>query len=137
MRIHTSLDASAFYQCVLDAGLTAEVLTTHGSRTHTTAYDVRLSGNGRGVNGPNGSFQSATWDEWGVFFALLFSADNNATAGTGKYAIYTSWAEFHQLTDFRFYDETLPEDTHKVHKWNPDFSGRFYCDKCDASFRRR
>jgi hypothetical protein len=59
-------------------------LERHGSRSRDHAFDVKLEGESRrrpngGSSGVEyGSGYAATWDQWGVFLAVLFDLDPNA-----------------------------------------------------------
>lgn len=132
MRIHTNLDWSTVYDVGRRAGVIFEVFEDKGSRKRDRAFEIRLSGSGRMTTGPDGLFQAATWDEWGVFFALLFAKDASAIAGQ----MYNGSDEFHSRTAGRFSDLTIPKDTHKQHRWE-FHNDRSYCTKCSASFSWR
>lgn len=62
-------------------------LSRHGSRSHGTAYDVALVGDGtvnrRRTQADRDEF-AATWDQWGVFLAELFLIDPDMKAGPYK-----------------------------------------------------
>ena len=78
MRIHSNV---LTYQDVYDAARHAkahlDTASQHGSRSRSHAFEVKLRGlSRRRPNFYNGDGQyAATWDQWGVFFGLLFEAD--------------------------------------------------------------
>lgn len=82
MRIHTDhLTTSDIYTAARHARVDVVVLTEHGSRSRDHAFNVKLEGESR--RRPNGgasgkgyaSGYAATWDQWGVFLAILFDID--------------------------------------------------------------
>lgn len=146
MRVHTNLKFREIFEVLRRSGapVDAEVLTEHKSRTHDRAFEVRLSGHGGMTNSGNhgaGSFQGATWDEWGAFFGALYDMDPEARCGgTAERPIYRDRLHFHFLTGDRFqkwfpHDQHmgtyLPADTHPRHHWAYESEG-FYCTKCTA-----
>ncbi|MGO1566441.1 MAG: hypothetical protein ACTHXC_00325 [Brachybacterium sp.] len=138
MRLHTDkISASDLLEATRDHLPGVHVkLATHGSRTRTQGFEVRLEGNGHPVNSGNrgaGDTRGATWDEWGVVIARLFDVDPDALWGSNKYPVYQSRGAFHVQTDWRFEDLELPEDTHRRHHWEFTEAPReFACTKCTA-----
>jgi hypothetical protein len=124
--------------------------TKHGSRKRKHAFNVLLTGESR--RRPNGGSRgagddyAATWDQWGVFLAVLFDADPNMVTPH-----YADAAEFHQRTSNRFdsdgslraidsdsgeSSEFWPADAHGDHTFR--FSGvprQQNCTKCSATQR--
>jgi hypothetical protein len=71
----------------------------HSSRSHRTAFEVRLTGDGtqnRRRTQDNEDF-AATYDEWGAFISRLYDRDVTAKIGP-----YESRADFHQRTCNRY-----------------------------------
>lgn len=136
MRIHSDLiTASDIYTATRDLpGVYAEV-TTHGSRSRRSAFEVRLEGNGYARNtgnaGADNYENAATWDEWGVVIARLFDIDPDAFCGTAKYPAYRNAEDFHAQTDNRFMSGEMPDDTHKRHSWEWS-NGNAICKRCSA-----
>lgn len=104
MRIHTDrLTESDIYTAARHARADVVVLTEHGSRSRDHAFNVKLEGESR--RRPNGgasgkgyaSGYAATWDQWGVFLAILFDIDPDAFTPYDK-----SGAYFDQRTNWRF-----------------------------------
>lgn len=134
MRIHTDKLTevhSAIRNTIFNVlpGVSAEI-DWHKSRSRDGALELRLTGNGYASNFGEG--QAATWDEWGVVFAAIFSVDPDATAGgTSKQPIYAGRDHYNLVTGHRFTPDGLPEDTHKRHKWIRNYAGTG-CSKCSA-----
>lgn len=135
MRIHTD---SIKYSDLLDAAKVARVeveITSHGSRKRDHAYNVNLTGESK--RRPNRRHESdefaATWDQWGVFIAHLFSVDSDAVFGS----MYDGEDEFHYRTAYRFDIEGFwPADAHGDHRFR--YNGVPYqqdCTKCSATQR--
>src|SRR3712207_5740771 len=94
MRIHTDTVTELHIRAALRAATDASNgvrsvdvtrLQRHGSRTHSHAWDVILTGsNPRRQNG--GPDYAATYDEWGWFLAYLYGIDSELrTAGWPGY----------------------------------------------------
>lgn len=135
MRIHTTLNGSDFTAAARKAGVSFERCSLHGSRTHTRAYDVILSGSSprrrnTGQSASRTDDYAATWDEWGIFLAELFRRDP-AT----KCTYYRDAADFHWQTDGRFKTLTLNEQ-HRTHNWIRGVPYKATC-KCGATMRWR
>jgi hypothetical protein len=82
MRIHTHTadrgtirDAMAYASNRSGRRVYAIRADEYGSRTHTTAFDVSLSGSARHRSQADRDEFAATWDEWGWFLAFLFAHD--------------------------------------------------------------
>lgn len=99
------------------AGVTFERLTVHGSRTHDHAYDVILSGSGTRSGWPGRDYQTATWDEWGIFLDVIFRRDPAASCRAYGSADHFRWA-----TGGRFDALDLDGQHHRRHRWV--YSGR-------------
>lgn len=137
MRIHTSLTEGDVRMC-LPSGVSFEVLTEHGSKTHERAFEVQLSGpygRGRYTNtGTRGAgyVKAATWDEWGILLGRLFRLDENARVGSlGKNTIYADARDFRYRTGQRFTARFDVNDQHAYHKWINWNYGTAEC-KCGA-----
>jgi hypothetical protein len=120
-------------------------LTGHGSRKRDHAFDVTLTGESRrrpnsGAGG-SGDEYAATWDQWGVFLAVLFHADDSVTTGP-----YADAEAFGRATFWRFDDRSAevdyatepvfwPVDAHGDHTFR--WAGVPFqqsCTKCSARF---
>lgn len=135
MRIHTdSIQYTREIRDILPAGVTAQVLNSHGSRKRLRAFELQLSGTSRRSNQSN-TARAATWDEWGVVLAALFELD---PAMVTEY--YESAEYFHWATAGRFKLITASEQ-HSWHKWSafyPVVTGRYAvssCEQCGATQR--
>lgn len=139
MRIHANnLTTSEIYKAARIARVEIEHLTEHGSRKRAHAFEVKLSGESRrrpNNNGAHGDVFAATWDQWGVFLAYLFDADNEITIPTA----YVDRENFQFKTDARFvkigggWDNYWPADAHGDHTFR--YAGIPYtqsCTKCSA-----
>lgn len=164
MRIHTDrLHLSDIYSAAVIARVFADV-TEHGSRSRAVAFNVTLSGDSRrrvnaGTSRTIDRFNrphAATWDQWGVFLAVLFEADANRH-GRGMFTPYDASAEhFAARTADRFGapEDTVdpddngagyvrrfvaygwPEDAHGDHSWQrPGRPGKRQCRHCSAEER--
>ena len=120
--------------------------TEHGSRSHGTAFEVSLEGNGYARNtGTRGAARDgydeapkgATWDEWGAFIAALYEIDPDAVWGSVKRPVYRNKDNFDFMTYDRFAATPghLPADTHKRHNWMFAIPREQVCSKCSA-YRR-
>lgn len=139
MRIHANtLTTSEIYKAARIARVEIEHLTEHGSRKRAHAFEVKLSGESRrrpNNNGAHGDVFAATWDQWGVFLACLFDADNEITIPTA----YADRSDFQYRTDARFikigggWEDYWPADAHGDHTFR--YAGIPYtqtCTKCSA-----
>jgi hypothetical protein len=109
MRIHTNVLTPLDVFEAARISRTQVVWTVQGSRIRTRSIDVSLTGESRrrpnsGKRGAGWSSEyAATWDQWGVFFAVLFDRDPAAVCGAGlKSATYRSRDDFHWQTCDRF-----------------------------------
>ena len=134
MRIHTdNIEAVHVALCKATSQLPGvwATVSRHGSRSHAGALEFSLTGNGYRKNtGTRGASDDigATWDEWGVAFAAIFTADPEALAGSVKHPTYDGADDFHRKTGYRFSEDGLPDDTHKRHNWQ--FGGMSQGDSC-------
>ena len=139
MRIHANtLTSSKIYEAARIARVTVEHLTEHGSRKRAHAFEVKLSGESRrrpNNNGAHGDVFAATWDQWGVFLACLFDADDSIIIPTA----YEDRDQFQYRTDARFvkigggWENYWPNDAHGDHTFR--YAGIPYtqgCTKCSA-----
>jgi hypothetical protein len=142
MRIHTdALTSTDIHQAALIARVDyAEGgFTIHGSRTRSRAFNVTLTGESR--RRPNRGTSrdrynpdyAATWDQWGVFLAVLFDRDPDMVT-----PYYADRDDFNYKTDARFtkigggWDDFWPADAHGDHSWEyraPRVRG---CRRCSA-----
>ena len=142
MRIHANtLTTSEIYKAARIARVEIEHLTEHGSRKRAHAFEVKLSGESRrrpNNNGAHGDVFAATWDQWGVFLACLFDADNKITIPSA----YEDRDQFQYRTDARFvkigggWENYWPNDAHGDHTFR--YAGIPYtqqCTKCSATQR--
>jgi hypothetical protein len=143
MRIHTDkITTIDVYRAVIGMHGVSVDVTEHGSHSRARSFDVSLTGtSGRRTNtGRYGApvdddTFAATWDEWGIFLAYLFSVDPNAWAGgTRKRPIYDGREDFHSATGGRF-RSLKQEDQHKNHRWQRVSEGITLCaqEGCSAS----
>lgn len=145
MRIHANtLAPHQIYEATCAAGMTGVdvTLTDHGSRSRARAYDVKLTGtssrrpNGSNRDGESTDNYAATWDEWGMFLAALFAADDSLTIPH----VYADVDDFHFKTGGRYHDLTADEQ-HKHHRWEyagTAVTGAYMvhnCKTCDATRR--
>ena len=140
MMIHTNvLTRDEIAAAARRAGVSFERLEQKGSRKRARKFDVILEGSGRtgGAWGNSGSYGAAqyvaaTWDEWGVFLAALFTADPEAWTDA-----YTSAEHFRWSTAGRYDGLDIAEQC-KRHRWDytgPNMTGAYavhQCRKCDA-----
>lgn len=145
MRIHSNtLTSKDVYDAARVARATVETLSEHGSRKRAHAFEVKLSGESRrrpNNNGAHGDVFAATWDQWGVFLACLFDADNSITIPTA----YEDLNVFHYQTGNRFNPDRndrgeasgyWPADAHGDHTFRYAGIPRTRaCTKCSASHR--
>lgn len=131
MRIHLNLTAPEVDH-LLDAarraaGVQFERKSHHGSQSHTMAVDVILSGdaphriNSRDTYAEN----AASWDQWGIFLAVIYAADP-----TAKSWAYDDAQDFHEQTGNRFNASapdairvdsmSSPQYQRTSHKWKLD-----------------
>lgn len=157
MKIHTTLSRPKMLDALRHSGapIYFHKLEEVGSRTHRHGYHVTLEGSGgrnnTGLYGA-GTYNGATWDEWGAFFGALFELDPEARCGgTVANPVYRNAGHFHYLTAERFiqrFEGTgntvgatvqpthLPVDTHPRHRWERDGWGpnaERKCAKCTAT----
>ena len=141
MRIHSDILSRTD---VTNAARTAlayfDSLTEHGSRKRDHAFEVKLrGGSNRRPNFYNGSGDyAATWDQWGVFFSVLYDRDPNMVCGSA----YSDREDFDLKTSGRFAaffgsrDETgnyWPADAHGDHTFRYSGTPRQQeCTKCSA-----
>lgn len=141
MRIHsdnlTSSDIGAAAQAARIMVVTND---QKGSRSRDHAFEFSFSGSGahrsqwRAMN-----HRAATWDEWGIALAHLFTVDPDAIVPQ----VYESAEHFHWATGNRF-SALLPADQHLRHNWlSGDAGGRSVTGtyvvqscKCGAITRR-
>lgn len=124
MRLHSDkITESDVYRATRASGMHGVFveMSEHGSRIRDHAFEVKLTGtsNRRPNSGQCGAGDdyAATWDEWGMFLADLFSIDPRMVAGQSGRPAYDGAENFHGATWGRF--ETLTADNqHKSHTWN-------------------
>jgi hypothetical protein len=146
MRIHTdTLTTRDIFDASRIARVTFDRFTEHGSRSRKRAFDVTLTGesNRRPNNGTShqtkgGDDFAATWDQWGVFLAVLFSRDPDMVT-----PYYADANEFHGQTAHRFDAEVHRTDADQTQWWPTDAHGDHHfkydgtpyeqkCTKCTA-----
>jgi hypothetical protein len=140
MRIHTcgAITEDDIRHAAARAAVTFETLTQHGSRKQHTAYNVKLLGSSpyrpnSGHRGADGDAHAATWDEWGIFLAWLYSLDPFMATPYDQSADH-----FHWRTDRRFVYLHRVEQ-HRRHKWEPNMYPRAcYSEQfCECGARNR
>lgn len=141
MIIHTTASADTLYHAARVARVDFDRFTERGSRTHTRAFDVTLTGESARLpnGGRSGGYRygadnahAATWDQWGVFLAAIFDADPAA-----KMTYYKDKADFHWQTSDRFdtdENDGWPKDAHGDHAW--EAVGRIVTGRGDAYAQR-
>lgn len=140
MRIHSDVLATPeFRQAAYLAGVDLIEFDESGSRSRARAFKFSLSGSSpyqRGFGASKNGEHAATWDEWGIFLAVLFGFDPNAHCGKNS---YLSAEHFHWVTGNRF--ETLSvDDQHKSHIWGygqPSATGTYSVSNCACGAIRR
>lgn len=117
----------------------------HGSRSRAGAVEMKLTGNSprhpnSGRWGADTYEYAATWDEWGMVLAAVYAADPDAICGSVKHPVYAGADDFHRQTGERFAGiqkgeapNSLPADTHALHRWEPVRAGAQQCRKCTAT----
>jgi hypothetical protein len=132
MKIHVSNSVTP--EILRKAAEVANVGMTFGecdSRSADHAFDILLTGHSKYRNMSN-TGMSATWDQWGVFLAYLFSQDEDMICGTVKRPTYNGFGDFNWQTDYRFARYGFPEDAHGDHKWIVGEPYRQTCKHCSA-----
>lgn len=146
MRIHTDkLDENDMLTAAIHAGVIMHRLSRHRSQSRDHAFDFYLEGSGRtggqwGNTGTSGAspVRAATWDEYGIFIARLYTKDPEAHFGKNS---YQNAEHFHWVTGDR-YKTLTPDQQHLKHIWDYTGSsaGGIYhvstCKKCPAILRR-
>lgn len=129
MRLHTdTISESDVYAAARTARVDLVGFSRHGSRKRDHAFEVKLEGEScRRPNHGKAGWDSdygyaATWDQWGVFIATLFSVDPDAIIG-----MYPTRNAFDAFTRYRFDADSFPSDYHGDHSWNGST-----CRKCSA-----
>lgn len=152
MKIHTDrLTMSDLFDAAKIARVEFDRLDQKGSRSRARAFDFTLTGesrrrpNNRGQGDPDA--YAATWDQWGVFLAVLFDRDDERTFEPSQpmsCTYYADRAEFIYRTNARFtkigggWDNHWPHDEHGDHRFK--FAGTPFeqsCTKCSAVTRWR
>lgn len=142
MKLHSAKITSAdVYAAARRAGVSVNELTEHGSISHGKALSVYLEGSSSRQSNQR-DHKAATWDEWGVVMADLYTIDPDAMWGNPRWG-YTSAEDFHTKTQNRF-AEGMPHDMHMQHKWVYDYQRSLplsdvayhYCSRCSATTRR-
>ena len=93
MRIHTNdLTHNDLLTAALHAGVILHRCTEHRSQSRARAFDFYLEGSGItggqwGNTGTHGAapIKAATWDEYGIFIARLYTKDPEAHFGKNSY----------------------------------------------------
>lgn len=131
MRIHANTLTPAHLQ---DAAARAGVRvhwTRHGSRSRAYAYGITLEGSGANTNtGRYGASDTpgATWDEWGIFLAAVFTHDPTVTIPR----VYVNADHFAWATGNRYAD-LVPGGQHRRHRWDysgDSVTGSYYVNAC-------
>jgi hypothetical protein len=140
MRIHTDATRETIHRAAILAGVQLVKCEQHKSRTHDRAFEVSLRGDSRRrpnfYNG-DGTY-AATWDQWGIFLAEIFTADEEARAGGSvKRPVYADADDFDYKTGNRFPGHgERPADMHGDHTFRWQGVAREQsCTQCDAVVR--
>lgn len=147
MRIHTDvLTYSDLHRAATIARVDLVDSDEKGSRSKVRAFNVKLEGESRrrpnGGSSGAGSGYAATWDQWGVFLAVLFDRDPQMVT-----PYYANLWDFDARTDWRFSPEDVaskriageeptwwPADAHGDHTFRFAGTPRSQsCTKCTAS----
>jgi len=136
MRIHTDATLATLRKAAAVAQVDMVKCEPHGSRTHARAFEVSLRGSSKRrpnfYNG-DGSY-AATWDQWGIFLAEIFTADREARCGTAKHPIYRDAEHFDAVTRYRFDGHGIvPNDMHGDHRFKYAAPYTQACTQCSAS----
>jgi len=85
MRIHTDkINSGTIYDTARGVGAHAYRVEPHGSRSHSSAYEVNLEGSSPRRTQNDRDRYAATYDQWGHFLAALYSVDPSMQAGPYK-----------------------------------------------------
>lgn len=133
MRIHFNTNSEdtlrALHSAQEASGVTFEKMERHASRSARLAYEVILSGDStHRINSSEfGREFAASWDQWGIFMAVIYEADPYATSWA-----YGSAQDFHHKTAFRFGSGGVtsmndPEYRRTSHKWSYVCTGLWEC----------
>lgn len=122
MKLHSDfLEASDLRLAARHAGVRFTTFEERGSRSRAARFDVILSGSSsRNQNFSRGSGnKAATWDEWGVFLAILFFLDPRMVSTDH----YSSGEHFDWATAgrYRLGSGFSLADQHRNHRW--EYSG--------------
>jgi hypothetical protein len=138
MRIHTDATRTALLRAAAVAQVDMVRCDEHASRTHARAFEVSLRGDSKRrpnfYNG-DGSY-AATWDQWGIFLAEVFTADRETRCGGLKRPTYRDAEDFDAKTRYRFDGHgATPDDMHGDHTFRySGTAGVQSCTKCSAEF---
>jgi hypothetical protein len=137
MRIHSDILAgSDFLNAERIAGVTLVNFDSVGSRSRVGSFEFSLTGSSNHAANFGGGYKAATWDEWGIFLAHLFSVDPQAHCGKQS---YLSAEHFHWSTGNRFDSLTLAGQ-HKRHAWGMGqrcVTGSYSVSQCDCGAVQR
>lgn len=142
MRIHTdTITLDDIHEAARLARVSFETLSEHRSRKRRHAFEVKLLGSSpsrpnSGHRGADSDEYAASWDEWGIFLAHLFSNDPLAVTPYDQSGAFFHWRTGNRFAALRWEDQCRPR-----HKWGiGHLSYRGYseatCDKgCGAVTR--
>jgi hypothetical protein len=114
MRIHSNiLTASDIGAAAQAAGIMVVTNEQKGSRSRARAFEFSFSGSGAHRSQWRAmDHRAATWDEWGIALAHLFTIDPDAIVPR----VYENAEHFHWATGDRY--RTLTRDAaHAKHNW--------------------
>ena len=133
MRLHTNLNRQAIHMATRHLNTVAFTkLDEAGSKQRARSFDVTLTGSSNSRQN-FGEDNAATWDEWGALIGAIYVFDPTAVwGGTSKRPVYMDAAHFHWLTNDRFRDGDIPQDTHPRHGWIQNDRMWWECKKCSA-----
>lgn len=122
MRIHSdTLTVADLSMASRLAVVTFTTLDRKGSRKRDHAFEVKLSGDSP-FRQNGGTEYAATWDQWGIFLAYLYSRDPDMIAAAYNKSIrpelQSSKGIFEYATGNRFDDLTV-QQSHRRHRWQP------------------
>ena len=140
MRIHGNMITEATIRdAARERGVMVTGLSRHGLRKRARSLGVTLEGssprcpNG-GASGA-GTGYAATWDEWGIFLAALFRADDSLTIPRA----YEDAEHFGWSTCYR-YDKLTRDAQHRTHRWEVAgmaATGSYRVEGCECGAMRR
>lgn len=137
MKLHTNLSRGAIVLVTRHIDpVVFRTLDEAGSKQRARSFNIRLEGSGGRNNTGHygaGDYDGATWDEWGAIIGAIYAFDPTAVwGGTSKRPVYMGAEHYHWLTNDRFRNGDIPQDTHARHGWVQQHNLWWHCKKCSA-----